>query len=135
MAGPELQHPIRDYATWVVRNGRAQTTFPLPMTKFAKDKLTDAQLLLIFDYLSLPPQPTTAQGLFGDYCANCHGPKGEGGPSNRPLSGQVDNVNSRVRKGSNVGQYSMRHDSMPVFSSTVLTDAELKLLHDYVGKL
>ena len=28
---PETQHPVRDYDIWVVRNGRAQTTFPKPM--------------------------------------------------------------------------------------------------------
>lgn len=44
-------HPVRDYPTWVVRNGRAMTTFPKPMEKWATDKLSDAQLTLIYAYV------------------------------------------------------------------------------------
>jgi mono/diheme cytochrome c family protein len=130
---PETQHPVRDYTTWVTRNGRAMTTFAKPMEKFGTDKLSDAQLNLIWDYLDLPPQPTTGATLFGDYCANCHGADGKGGPTTRPLAGEGKNVLKLVREGHNIGQYAMRHDSMPKFSTTRITDAELNLILAHVN--
>jgi mono/diheme cytochrome c family protein len=130
---PETQHPVRDYATWVTRNGRATTTYAKPMEKWGMDKLSDAQLNLIWDYLDQPPQPTTGQALFNDYCANCHGADGKGGPVTRPLAGEGKNVLKLVREGKSVGQYSMRHDSMPKFSTMRITDPELNLILAYVN--
>jgi len=131
---PETQHPVRDYAVWVTRNGRATTTFAKPMEKFGTDKLSDAQLTLIWDYLDLPPQPTTGQALFNDYCANCHGADGKGGPTTRPLAGEGKNVLKLVREGHNIGQYDKRHDSMPKFSTMRITDPELNLILEHVNK-
>lgn len=130
---PEIQHPVRDYSTWVVRNGRAVTTYAKPMEKFGTDKLSDAQLNLIWDYLDQPPQPTTGETLFKDYCANCHGADGKGGVVMRPLAGEGKNVLKLVRDGKSVGQYAMRHDSMPAFSMTRITDSELNLILAYVN--
>jgi mono/diheme cytochrome c family protein len=130
---PETQHPVRDYATWVTRNGRATTTYAKPMEKWGTDKLSDAQLNLVWDYLDQPPQPTTGQALFNDYCANCHGADGKGGPVTRPLAGEGKNVLKLVREGKSVGQYSMRHDSMPKFSTMRISDAELNLILAYVN--
>jgi len=116
----------------VVRNGRAVTTFLKPMEKWGPDKLSDAQLMLIWDYLDQPPQPTTGQGLYNDYCANCHGKDGTGGPTMRNILNEVQNVLNQVRAGKNVGQYQMRHDSMPAFSTMRISDAELVMIRDYV---
>jgi mono/diheme cytochrome c family protein len=132
---PEIQHPVREYATWVVRNGRAQTAYPKPMDKVGPDKLSDAQLTLIFDYLSQPPQPTTGKALFQDYCANCHGADARGGPTQRDITGEVGKVQELVRNGKSIGQYQMRHDSMPKFPSSLLSDAEVLLIRDYVDSL
>lgn len=129
---PETQHPVRDYSTWVVRNGRAQTTFPKPMEKWGPDKLSDAQLTLIWNYLDQPPQPKTGKDLYNDYCANCHGADGKGGPTMRNIVNEVQNVLKMVRSGKNVGNYAMRHDSMPAFNTMRISDAELTLIHDYV---
>jgi mono/diheme cytochrome c family protein len=133
--GPELQHPVRDYASWVVRNGRTQTTYPKPMDKWGQDKLSDMQLLLIFDYLSKPPQPTSGQALFLDYCSNCHGTDARGGPTGRNLLNEVDKIEPLVRDGKNGGQFQLRKDFMPSFPSTTLSDSELKLVRDYVDSL
>jgi mono/diheme cytochrome c family protein len=130
--GPETQHPVRDYSSWVVRNGRAQTTFVKPMEKWGQDKLSDAQLTLIWNYLDQPPQPTTGKALYNDYCANCHGADGKGGPTMRNIVNEVQNVLKQTRSGKNVGNYGMRHDSMPAFNTMRISDAELNLIHDYV---
>jgi mono/diheme cytochrome c family protein len=132
---PEIQHPVREYDTWVVRNGRAMTTFLKPMEKWGTDKLSDAQLMLIFDYLDQPPQPTTGQALYMDYCANCHGADAKGGPTMRNIVNEVPNILKQVRAGKNVGQYQMRHDSMPVFSTMRISDPELTMIRDYVDSL
>jgi mono/diheme cytochrome c family protein len=133
-AGPEIMHPVRDYANWVVRNGRPLIApWPKAMEKFGADKLSDAQLTLIWDYLDQPPQPTTGPTLFGDYCANCHGADGKGGPTTRPLAGEGKNVLKLVREGKSVGQYAMRHDSMPKFDTKRITDAELNLILAHVN--
>lgn len=130
---PEIVHPVRDYSTWVVRNGRAQTSFPMPMDKFDASKLSDAQLMLMFDYLDLPPQPTTGKALFDDYCANCHGADGKGGPTMRPLANEAKEVLTIVRSGHNVGKFAMRRDYMPAFPASDISDAELQLIRDYVA--
>lgn len=133
--GPEIQHPVRDYATWVVRNGRAQTTYLKPMDKWGTDKLSDPQLMLILDYLSTPPKPVGGQALFLDYCANCHGADARGGPTERNLLNEVDKVEALVRQGKSKGQYQMRHDSMPSFSSDMITDGELTMIRDFIDSL
>jgi mono/diheme cytochrome c family protein len=129
----EVVHPVREYATWVVRNGRPLIApWPKAMEKVGTDKLSDAQLNLIWDYLDQPAKPTTGPALYGDYCANCHGADGKGGPTTRPLAGEGKNVLKLVREGHNIGQYAMRHDSMPKFSTTQITEAELNLILAHV---
>ena len=135
LLAPDIMHPIRDYSTWVVRNGRAQTTFPKPMEKVAADKLSDAQLKLIFDYLDLPPQPTTGKALFTDYCANCHGADGKGGPTMRDITNEVAKVLTQTRSGKNVGKFDPRRDYMPAFPPSRISDAELMLIRTYVDSL
>ena len=131
---PAIVHPVRDYSNWVVRNGRTLVSpWPKAMDKFGTDKLSDAQLTLIWGYLDQPPQPTTGQALYNDYCANCHGTDGKGGVVTRPLAGEGKNVNTLVRQGKSVGNYSMRHDSMPKFDTTRITDPELALILAYVN--
>ena len=135
MFAPEIQHPVRDYATWVVRHGRAVTTFPKPMEIVGPDKLSDADLMLIWDYLDKPPQPTTGQALYLDYCGNCHGADGLGGPTTRNITMELDKLKDNVRKGTHPGEFDMRKEYMPAFSTMRLSDAEVQLIYDYVDSL
>jgi mono/diheme cytochrome c family protein len=135
MFAPEIQHPVRDYASWVVRNGRAQTTYPMPMEKFATTKLSDADLALIWDFLDKPPQPTTGQALYLDYCANCHGADGKGGPTMRPILEELAGLKQHVRDGAHPGEFDMRREYMPALGTSRITDAELQLIYDYVQSL
>lgn len=132
---PEIVHPVRDYSSWVVRNGRAQTSYAKPMDKWGTDKLSDAQLTLIWDYVDLPPQPTTGKALYDDYCASCHGADGKGGPTMRALTNEVGKVLTQVRSGRNVGKFEMRRDYMPAMPASDISDAELMLIRDYVDSL
>ncbi|HEY6078024.1 MAG TPA: c-type cytochrome [Polyangiaceae bacterium] len=135
LLAPGIQHPIRDYFSWVVRNGRAVTTYAKPMEKWGTDKLSDADLTLIFDYLDTPPQPTTGAALFADYCANCHGADATGGVAEHNLLSEVAKINDMVRKGAHPGMYEERNEFMPAFTQQRLSDADLELIHDYVDSL
>jgi hypothetical protein len=85
--GYEIRHPVRPYATWVVRHGRTGGEFPgSAMLAYAPSSLTDAQLGTIFDYLDSLPQPTTGEGLYLDYCRNCHGTDARGGVTGVDIS-------------------------------------------------
>jgi mono/diheme cytochrome c family protein len=135
MLAPDIQHPIRDYATWVVRHGRAVTTFAKPMEVWGPEKLSDADLMLIFDYLDTPPKGTTGQALFKDFCANCHGADAKGGVVKHDITTEVDEIPTRVRMGAHAGEFQEREEFMPVFSTTILSDAEVQLIRSYVDSL
>lgn len=136
LKAPEIQHPVRDYATWVVRNGRpADPKWAMPMAKFAADELSDADLTLILDYLDEPPQPTSGQTLYRDYCQNCHGVDGKSKPADHDITQEVDELAKMVRDGAHAGEYTKRDGFMPKFSTTRLTDAEVELIRAYVDTI
>ncbi|HEX2878491.1 MAG TPA: cytochrome c, partial [Polyangiaceae bacterium] len=86
--GPELQHPVADFATWVVRSGRATTSYPAAMASFAPAAVSDAQLDEIWAWLDGLPKPTDGQELYEDYCANCHGSDALGGRVGKNIDGK-----------------------------------------------
>jgi mono/diheme cytochrome c family protein len=133
--GPELQHPVRDYSAWVVRHGLPGSGFPKPMEVVGPEKLSDASLELIWSYLDQPPQPTTGQALYHDYCGNCHGADGKGGPTTRNILNELAKLKEQVRKGTHLGEFAMRREYMPMFSTSRLSDAELDLIYKYVDSL
>lgn len=133
--GPELQHPVRDYATWVVRNGLPGAAFPKPMEKIGADALSDAELNMVWDYLDKPPQPTTGQALYLDYCGNCHGADGKGGPTTRNILMELDNLRDKVTNGAHAGDFGNRKEYMPKLKGAKLTDAEIDLIYAYVDSL
>jgi hypothetical protein len=133
---PETQHPVRDYSTWVVRNGLPGEGYLKPMEVIPAAMLSDADLNLIFDYLDKPPQPTTGQALYLDYCGNCHGADGKGGPTTRDITGNVSHPLLEVsREGTHPGMYDERNEYMPGYPPTRISDAELQLINDYVNTL
>ena len=133
--GPDIMHPVRDYSTWVVRNGRAMTTFPKPMEKWDTSKLSDAQLTLIFDYLDTPPQPATGPELYLDYCKNCHGADAKSGVAMKNLPTEVAELKEQVRKGAHPGEYDMRKEFMPAFTTMRLSDADVDKIYMYIDGL
>jgi mono/diheme cytochrome c family protein len=138
--GPEIQHPVRDFSTWVVRNGRSgHPSFPKSvMAAFPVSALPDATLTSFFDALSTPtlPKPTTGAALFADYCANCHGATGAGGPAGHNAKGEpLSKALSMVRAGHSLTQFSVRTGYMPKWSTSELTDAEVGLIVSYLDSL
>jgi mono/diheme cytochrome c family protein len=132
---PEIQHPVRDYSSWVVRNGLPGVNFRDPMEAIPANVISDAVLETIWDWLDEPAQPTTGEGLYLDYCANCHGADGKGGITMRPITNELPNLKKEVRSGSHLGQFDQRREYMSAFPTSVLTDAELTLIYNYVDSL
>jgi mono/diheme cytochrome c family protein len=138
--GPEIQHPVRDFSTWVVRNGRRghpdfANSVMMPYTTAV---LSDAALNAFFDELSAPaiPKPTTGAALYTDYCANCHGATGVGGTAAHNAKGQpLSKALMMVRSGHSLTQFSSRNTYMPKWSATELSDAEVGLIVTYLDSL
>lgn len=135
--GYELQHPVREFSTWVVRNGRPGDEFEnSAMAAYATTSISDASLEEIWDYLDAFPQPTTGEGLYLDYCRNCHGDDAGGGVVNKDISDKdFADAEERVREGAGLADPGARTLYMPAFGTDVLSDSELQMLMDYVATL
>lgn len=141
--GYALQHPVRDYSTWVVRNGRPMGNPELPgsvMNAYSAETLPDETLEEIWDYLDSFPQPTTGETLYLDYCRNCHGVDALGGITGVNLSAEdktFAEILETVREGENEGGGGPEQRSlyMPAFSESRLTDAEVQLIADHIDTL
>ena len=136
----ELRHVDRDYAHWVVRNGRSGGEFePTAMPAFSEEALSPAALDAIVDHLDAFPQPTTGEGLFVDYCGNCHGADARTGPAQVDLPDEIleepSTALETVREGENEGGIGARLGFMPAVSADRLTDAEVQAIVDYVLSL
>jgi mono/diheme cytochrome c family protein len=141
MLGYALQHPVRDYTTWVVRNGRPPGNPELPgsvMVAYSTETLDEATLEEIWDYLDAFPQPTTGEALYLDYCRNCHGEDAAGGITGidlREFDDGFAEFRDQVREGDNMSDYSVRTEAMPAFDESRLSDAEIQLIADHVASL
>ena len=128
---------MRVYSDWVVRNGRPGTEFEgSAMAAYEPSVASDTQLEEIWDYLDAQPQPTTGEGLYLDYCANCHGVDATGGVVGKDISDKTfaDSL-ERVRVGAGLSDPGARLFYMPAFDTDVLSDQELQLLIDHVATL
>ena len=134
--GYEIRHPVRPYATWVVRHGRTGGEFPGSAMLAYGAAVSDAQLSSIFDYLDSFPQPTDGQGLYLDYCRNCHGTDARGGVTGVDISDKAyKDALEKVRKGEGGTDYGSRDMYMPAFPASRLSDADVRAIADYIGTL
>jgi mono/diheme cytochrome c family protein len=134
--GPDIQHPVVDFSTWVIRNGRTHPDFPDAMPQFTTASLSDADLQSILAFLAAFPKPTTGMGLFVDFCANCHGADAAGGVTMRPIATEpMTAFMTNVRNGHSAGMFSNRREFMPKWTATQITDAEIRSIYTYVSGL
>jgi mono/diheme cytochrome c family protein len=134
--GPEIRHAPVTYATWVVRHGRPS---PSPMVVFPEtpmDKqidITAADLTSILTWLGSQPKPTTGQGLYKDFCGNCHGPNAAtGGAVPVSIVGKkAGDILQKVRAGEGTDP-GMRNIYMPPEDAAALSDAEITLISQYL---
>jgi mono/diheme cytochrome c family protein len=130
----EIRHPVRDYARWVVRNGRPGLEFESSsMPAWPPETVSDADLDKIFDYLDSFPQPTTGEGLYLDYCRNCHGDPIDTGVVLKVVGDEeYADVIEQVRDGDELGLYELRQEFMPAFSRDMLTDEEVDAIFAFI---
>lgn len=133
----ELRHPARDYAAFVVRNGRSGTELaPSVMPAFPPELLGDDELERVLDFLDAFPRAQGGEALYLDHCRNCHGTNARGGEARKDISDQeLHDARERVREGSGDSGYGARLEYMPAVDPEALTDDELQLVIDYVQSL
>jgi mono/diheme cytochrome c family protein len=141
---PEIRHTPAAYARWIVRQGRidykgmptGMTPYPPTTTDPMKmPAVTDAELDAIIAWSNGLPKPTSAAGMYQDFCGNCHGPVNPtGGAVPYKIQGLPKaTVDAAVRNGFAVNDPSKRDEYMPAFDTTLLTDADLTLIRQYIG--
>jgi mono/diheme cytochrome c family protein len=134
--GPQIQSPVRAYATYVIRNGRAaQMGFKTGMDAFDTTKLSDEELTAVLDLLTTAPHPTTGPDLYKRYCQNCHGTNGRTGRAGQDIVRHLSEITQKVRFGHGGTQYSSRTSYMPAWPSTEISDADIAMLESYIGTL
>jgi mono/diheme cytochrome c family protein len=135
--GPELQHPFDDFATWVIRTGRTgHPDYEDDMAEYGPGSLPEPILAGILEFLASFPQPTTGEGLYADYCATCHGADATGGVTGVDISAEpLGELIEHAREGSHPGEFPNREEFMPAFDESVLSDAEIGLISDYLSSL
>jgi mono/diheme cytochrome c family protein len=135
--GPEIRHIDATYATWVVRTGRGNMA-PYVRTEAEKTPMaggvvTDAELTEIITWLNGQPKPTTPDGLYRDFCGNCHGPNGTGGAVPTAIKGLSLGLFDAYVRGGSGADPAMRNGFMPKFDDTKLTAAELQQITTFLG--
>lgn len=134
--GPEIRHTPTTYATWVVRHGRPAPSAMVDFPETPTDKKTDisaADLTSILTWLAGQPKPVTGQGLYKDFCGNCHGPNAATGgvvPVNI-VGKKASDILQRVRMGEGTDP-SMRNSYMPAEDAASLSDNEVTLISQYL---
>jgi mono/diheme cytochrome c family protein len=101
------------------------------MLAFPASALSDADLEKIFEYLASFPQPTTGQSLYLDYCGNCHAADARRSDiSDKQYNDAIEKVRTGVQ-----APFELRSVYMPAFATTTLSDAEVRLITDYIATL
>jgi mono/diheme cytochrome c family protein len=134
--GPEVRHTPVTYATWVIRHGGRTGS---GMVAFAEapaagqSDLSPTELTEIVTWLGAQPKPTTGDGLYRDFCGNCHGPvTPSGGAVPVSIIGlPAATISQNVRMGVGTDP-AMRNDYMPAYDVAALTDAELGLIQTFL---
>lgn len=121
----------RGLAGWVLRNGRDTQRYAGPMPSYTTDEISDEQLEEMVDFMWAQPLPGDGAGLYMAFCGNCHGEGGRGGYSGFLAVGR--NPRTIVRTGHGGDDYGARHDYMPMFSTTQISDIQLESIATYLG--
>ena len=131
--GPQLRFRDDELSRFTVRNGRNGQGNPSAMPSYTTDQLSDEQLDEILAWLSSFPNPADGEGLYVQYCANCHGADGLGGHSTEPLAGRFS-VGDVIREGKE-GGFAQRSDYMSAWTPEELSDEEVALIEAYMRNM
>ena len=133
--GLQLRYDDEGFSTYWVRNGRGTTAFDSPMPAYPEDMISDTQLEEMFTWINGQQHPTDGEGLFVQYCSNCHGLDGRGGPVGEGITGG-DSFSGVIRNGKNINDGPGRRRSyMTRWNTNQLTDEEIQLITAYAATL
>jgi mono/diheme cytochrome c family protein len=133
--GMQLRYDDDAFSAYWVRAGRGTNAFDSPMPAYPASMISNQQLDEMFTWIRSEPHPTDGEGLFNQYCANCHGADGRGGSSGESIrgSGAFTGV---VRQGKNRADgYDRRRSYMSAWTSAQISDAEIQLISAYAAGL
>ena len=121
----------------MIRNGRTGGEFPgSEMAAYPEALLDDAEVDAILGWLDAFEQPTTGEGLYLDYCANCHGADAGGGVVEKPIEYEgVHDLLEKVREGEGGTNYGARLQYMPAVASDRLDDDEVTAIAEHIAGL
>ena len=123
----------KSYATEVIRLGReGGTEFSIPMPAYDKEIISDYQLAEMYQSLYGISLPNSGEELYKSYCGNCHGMRGEGGMTNRPLLTKFDAFREFIRLGAGGNNYLNRNQYMPRWNKQRISDEQIQLMIDYL---
>lgn len=133
--GTDRAFPLRfrasGYFTYVLRTGRESSLFESDMKAFGVEQISDAQVEEMIAWIDSFPNATTPQGLYLQFCGNCHGEDGRSGRAGKNL---VEESISRVVRSGKEDSVSHRN-YMPGWSSADLSDDEVAQIADYLQSL
>lgn len=131
--GPHIRSPVRPFATHITRNGRRAIGYTDDMPAYNADEVSDEHLAEMWDWTHSFPRPTDGRGLWVRYCGNCHGPQGGGGHVRQSvLDEDLGDWIETTRDGEGGRGYGNREDYMPAWSRSEISDAEIRLMYDYI---
>lgn len=136
--GYQIQEPVFDYATWVVRNGRTgNTEFVGSMPAFDESDLSVGELNEILEFLKEQVRPETGELLYKRFCGNCHGEMGSGGVVRESITRDArrdpDRLLNTVRRGEGGTDYADRESFMPSWTADEISDVEIWRIAQYLG--
>ncbi|MCB9718081.1 MAG: cytochrome c [Myxococcales bacterium] len=106
------------------------------MSAYPEEAFDPAWAEAIWGLPGRAPQPTTGEGLYLDYCRNCHGVDALGGVVGKDISDKgYQDAYERVRVGAGLGDPGQRMLYMPAFGTEVISDEELMMITDYIATL
>jgi mono/diheme cytochrome c family protein len=125
--GYQVRQPVRDYSTWVIRNGRPGVEFPAAeMIAYDEEMFSDEDLTKIFDFLDTFERPMEPEVMYFELCSNCHGKDMAGGFTGVSLLGTDLATNMPiVRSGADLDNLGSRMTYMPAYDEAMLSDEEL----------
>ena len=125
--GMQLRYDDLEFSRYWIREGRGKTLdYTSDMPAYPESMISNQQIDEMFAEIDAVPHPTADADLFTQYCSNCHGATGRGGPSGEGIRGG-DEYREKIRRGKNWSkkQYWKRGKYMSKWNASQISDSEM----------
>jgi mono/diheme cytochrome c family protein len=130
----QVQNPVVDYSTFVIRAGRDEDVFEVEMPVYSEQDLSNDEMNSIIFFLRQATKPTDGAGLYGRFCANCHGDDARGGVTGKDVIDEANDSLEKVREGEG-NDPAKRKNFMPSYTPEELSNAEVALIVSFLESL